>query len=377
MEENVKQVEETKPVKKSRGIKQFFMTTTNGMAIGLFGTLIIGVIFDLFARIPGLEFVSTWSKAIQGLMGAGIGLGVALSLKKTGIVAVTTTTAGFIGNYAFIWLAESGISGAKQFQVSQIGDPLSCYISAILCVLLLGAIMKKKTPVDLILIPLVGILIAITYSCLLAEWVHYITTFIGWLIEKSMDTIPFVMCILISVLTGMALTAPISSVAICVAINIGNTPLAAAAALIGCCTQMVGFAIQSVRDNKVGPVLAIGLGTSMLQFKNIIKNPFIWLPTIITSAIMGPFAMLLPLENAAYYQANNLVSTLSVGAGMGTSGFVGPLNFMVATNYNWIVILEIFGFAILAPILLTFIFDFILRKLGKIKPGDFTLKSDF
>ncbi|MBQ9266372.1 MAG: PTS sugar transporter subunit IIC [Bacilli bacterium] len=357
-------------------LKEKAMTTTNGMAIGLFGTLIIGTIINLFAKIPGAGFISTWALAIQGLMGAGIGLGVALSLKKSGIATVAITAAGFVGNFAFIWVTSGWMPTAELYNVFQIGDPLSCYISSILAVVAITYINQKKTPVDLILIPLVGLVAAILYSAFLAEWVHFVTLFIGWLIEVSTNAVPFIMCILISVLTGMALTAPISSVAICVAISIGNTPLAAAAALIGCSTQMVGFAVQTARDNKWGSVLAVGLGTSMLQFKNIIKNPIIWLPTIITSAILGPFAMLMPLENAQYYIDNGLTSTLSVGAGMGTSGLVGPLNFLAATDYNWIIILEIVGLCILAPIVLVFFLDLLLRKVNLIKQGDLSLKSD-
>ena len=127
--------EEKKPSK----IKSFFiwfknnlMKTTNGMAIGLFGTLIIGTIINLFSKIPNMGFISTWALALQGLMGAGIGLGVALSLKRTGVTAVAITAAGFIGNYAFIWVTHNMMPTAEQWTVFGISDPLSCYISAIL-----------------------------------------------------------------------------------------------------------------------------------------------------------------------------------------------------------------------------------------------------
>jgi uncharacterized membrane protein len=169
----------------------------------------------------------------------------------------------------------------------------------------------------------------------------------------------------------MALTAPISSVAICVAIQIGNVPLAAASALIGCCTQMVGFAVHTARDNKWGSVLAVGLGTSMLQFKNIVRKPLIWVPTIVVSAILGPFAMLFPTIDPS-----GIVSPLSVGAGMGTSGLVGPINFFDAYNYNWVVIVLVLAICIAAPILLVFLVDLLFRKLGWIQKGDFSLNND-
>ncbi len=348
-------------------VKEKLMTTTNGMAIGLFGTLIIGTILDLFAKIPGMAELSTWTTVIKGLMGAGIGLGVALSLKKSGVIVVASMTAGMIGNYAFSF---------SDMKVNSIGDPLSCYISAVLCLLAIKYIMRKKTPVDIILLPLVGLIFSLLYSFLLANYVHYITIGLGWVIEKSFNVVPFLMCIIISVLVGMALTAPISSVALCVAIKIGGTPLAAYAALIGCCTQMVGFAVHTARDNKWGSVIAVGIGTSMLQFKNIVRKPLVWLPTIIASAILGPFAMIMPIQDVAYYTENNSISSLSVAGGMGTSGLVGPLNVLAANDYNWVLIIEVIVFCIILPIILVFLLDLLFRKLGWIKEGDFSLNSD-
>ncbi len=368
MEKNIEnQNAESKWKILSKNLKEKLMTTTNGMAIGLFGTLIIGTILDLFTKIPGFSSLSSFTTVIKGLMGAGIGLGVALSLKKNGVVVVAAMAAGMIGNYAYSFSA-----GA----VSSISDPLSCYLSAVFCLLAIKYIMRKKTPVDIILLPLVGLIFSLVYSFLLANYVHYITLGLGWVIEKTFSVIPFLMCILISVLVGMALTAPISSVAICVAISIGNVPLASYAALIGCCTQMLGFAVHSAYDNKWGSVIAVGLGTSMLQFKNIVRKPLIWLPTIIASAILGPFAMIMPIQDATIYAEKGMTASLSVAGGMGTSGLVGPLNVFAANDYNWILILEVISFCIILPIILVFFLDFLFRKLGWIKKGDFSLSSD-
>lgn len=358
--------------------KNVLMKTTNGMAIGLFGTLIIGTVIALFAKIPGLERIGDWAKIIQGLMGAGIGLGVALSLKRNGVEVVTLMAAGFVGNYAFEWLAFKQIGEAMggevgaQWQVSSIGDPLSCYISVMLTALVIKYLLRKKTPVDLLLIPLVGLSVAISYSFLLAEWIHYVTIAIQFVIKASFSihaSLSVFMCIIISVLMGMALTAPISSVAICVAINIGAVPMAAASALIGCCVQMVGFAVHTARDNKWGSVVAVGIGTSMLQFKNILKKPLIWIPTIAVSAILGPLAMLFPYDKLA----NG--SGLSVGAGMGTCGLVGPLNFFDAFNYHWLVII-IVSSVIIGSGVLVFLVDLLFRKIGLIKEGDFSLSNN-
>lgn len=371
--------------KQKSGIKEFLryckgilMKTTNGMAIGLFGTLIIGTVIALFAKIPGLERIGDFAKIIQGLMGAGIGLGVALSLKRNGVEVVALMAAGFVGNYAFEWLAFKHIGEAMggevgaQFTVNSIGDPLSCYIAVMLAAIVIKYVMRRKTPVDLILIPLVGLSVAITYSFLLAEWVHYITIGIQYVIKVSFDAVPVLMCIIIAVLMGMALTAPISSVAICVAIKIGTVPMAAGAALIGCCVQMVGFAVHTARDNKWGSVIAVGIGTSMLQFKNILKKPLIWVPTIVTSALLGPLAMLFPYKEIAEGVDQ---SVLSVGAGMGTCGLVGPLNFFDAFNYNWLLIVIVLSIIIGSGVIVFFI-DLLFRKLGWFKEGDFSLSND-
>ena len=361
------------PLSIGNRIKQFFMTTTNGMAIGLFGTLIIGTIIDLFAKIPGCAVIGDFAAIIKGLMGAGIGLGVALALKKQGVAVVAVMVAGLIGNYAFHWIDNESL-GFIAFKLQSIGDPLSCYLASLACLGALQLLKGRKTPVDLILIPLIGIVASMLYSFLLAEWVHYVTVGIGAAIEISFQFLPLPMCIIVSVLVGMALTAPISSVAICVAIRIGSTPLAAAAALIGCCTQMVGIAVQTARDNKWGSVLAVGIGTSMLQFKNIIRKPVIWLPAIIASALLAPFAMLFPLEGIDVAAS---VSPLSVAGGMGTSGLVGPLNFLGVIGYdNWLLYVLLIGVCVLGSGLLVFGIDLLFRKLKWIAKGDFSLQND-
>ncbi len=358
-------------------LKDKTMKTTNGMAIGLFGTLIIGTIFDLFAKIPGLSIISSWSTVIKGLMGAGIGLGVALSLNKKGVTVVAAMASGMLGNSMFNWLPAIDSTGNNiQFTITSISDPLSCYISVVLAMLGIKYIMRKKTPVDLLLIPLVGLAIGMAYSLLLSQWVHQVTLFLSQIIEWSFNingVLSFIMCVIVSVLVGMALTAPISSVAICVAISIGGTRLASIAALIGCCTQMLGFAVHTARDNKWGSVIAVGIGTSMLQFKNIIRKPLVWLPTVIVSAVLGPLALTF---NDAWFVEDMSVSALSVSAGMGTSGLVGPLNLWSCTNYCWQSIVWVIGICGVAPLLLVFLIDLLFRHLGWIKSGDFSLQND-
>jgi uncharacterized membrane protein len=352
MEENAVNPNPEVSKKPWKECRDFFASTTNGMAIGLFGTLIIGTIISLFARIPGFESIGVIANLIKGLMGAGIGLGVALSLKLGGVKLVALMAAGALGNLAYEW--SSGT-------IIVVTDPLCCYLSALLAYAAIRYLHPRNTPVDLILIPLLALGLSIAFTYLLSYWVHYVTLGIGKLIELSFQAVPFLMCIVVAVLVGMALTAPISSVAICVAINIGSVPLAAGAALIGCCSQMIGFAVETAYDNKWGNVLAVGLGTSMLQFKNIVRKPLIWVPTTLVSALLAPFALL-------FHFASD-----SVGAGMGTSGLVGLLNTFAVMNYEGAAIVEVLSICVAAPIVLTFLIDGLFRKLGWIKKGDFAL----
>ena len=335
-------------------VKEFLMKTTNGMAIGLFGTLIIGTILSVFADIPGLETIDSFATLVKGLMGAGIGLGVALSLKKQGVSVVALMAAGMAGTLIFSFSDGAFYTAA---------DPLSCYVCTLFALLGLS-FMKKKTPVDLILVPLVGLLFALGYCYLLSDAVHHVTLAIGWVIEASFDIAPLPMCIVVCVLVGMALTAPISSVAICVAVQMGNVPLAAGAAVIGCCVQMLGFAVHTAYDNGWGSVIAVGIGTSMLQFKNILRKPIVWLPTIIVSAILAPFAYIFEFASD------------SVGAGMGTSGLVGLIDTFKVMEYDPLAMTEVLLVCVVAAIVLVFIVDRIFRRMGWIQKGDFTLDSE-
>ena len=338
---------------KLRQARSFVMTTTNGMALGLFGTLIIGTIISVFADIPGLEQIDSFASLIKSLMGAGIGLGVGLSLKKTGVELVTLMAAGMAGTMMFSF-------GSWEFFTAT--DPLSSYICTLVALFALSKL--RRTSLDLILVPLVGLLAALAYCFVLGDAVHQVTLAIGWFIESSFDIAPLPMCIIVCVTVGMALTAPISSVAICVAIGIGNVPLAAGAALIGCCVQMLGFAVHTSRDNGIGSVIAVGIGTSMLQFKNIVRKPVVWLPTIIASALLAPFAYIFDF------------ATDSVGAGMGTSGLVGLIDTFKVMGYDAISIAEVLGVCVVLAIAVVYVLDRLFRYKGIIEDGDFSLQQE-
>ena len=372
-EEETKQ--ENKPSDKPKKFKEvldFIIKTMNGMAYGLFSTLIIGTILSTIASfIPeGIfikEFLITLSTILKMATGIGIGLGIAHSLKLDGLKLICASVSGGIASYFSkikIWelIALNGTMSeyfAKNTGFT-IGDPLSIYVIVIVTILLMKVILKKKTPVDIIIIPLFSLIIAGILSVVICGPVSYLTTIIGNFVNEATEYQPLLMGIIIAVVMGMALTAPISSAAI--SATLGLSGLAGGASVIGCAVQMVGFAVMSRKDNNVGTVVSVGVGTSMLQFKNILKKPIIWLPTIIVSAILGPIGTTL-----------FKLKCNSSGAGMGTSGLVGifgTIEEMGGFNNSWLAILVLL---IVAPIVLVWIVDLLFRKLNLIKKGDLTV----
>lgn len=356
-----------KPVSKNTVLKKFWdyvIKTMNGMAYGLFATLIIGTIIGTVAGFladgsTAKELLNQLATLLKNSTGLGIGVGIAWSLKYDGIKLISIASAGAIAAYFCYNL------GTKGHCVNQTGDPLTIYLVVIATSVLMSQIFRKKTPVDIIIIPLFTSLVSAALTYLVSEYVVMVTKALSDYIAIATEYQPLLMGIVIAVIMGMALTAPISSAAIASIVFVGTEgaiTIAGGAALIGCCTQMVGFAIMSRKDNGFGTCLAIGVGTSMLQFKNILKKPVIWLPTIIASAILGALSTtLISLE------------CMGVAAGMGTSGLVGivgTISEMGTDPKIWMIIL---GFEIIAPLVLVFIFDLIFRKLKWIKEGDLKL----
>ncbi len=358
---------------KLKKVFDFVLTTTNGMAYGLFATLIIGTIIGAIGRIFGFfdntvcNFLSTTfnesGTVLQSLTGVGIGIGIALSLKFDILKTIALAIVGEIA--AFFSLSTKFVSDGTISNVIKIGDPLTIYLVVITVAILINAILKKKTPVDIILIPLFSVIIGMISAILIRYPTIYITYAIQWVIDVATTAQPFIMGVVVAVLMGMALTAPISSAAIAAIVfsNAQNSPglaIASGAAIVGCCTQMIGFAIQSRKDNKLGMVVSVAIGTSMLQFKNILKKPIIWLPTIIASAILGPFATLV-LH----------VQCFGADAGMGTAGLVGQIGTIMSMGAsNWQTWIAVFGLELVAPALLVLFIDLLFRKLNLIKEGD-------
>lgn len=369
------EVNEIKNEKLSKKILNFVITTMNGMAYGLFATLIIGTIIATISRIfPNDSFLyailNQSANVLKMLTGVGIGIGIARSLKLDSLKLITCSVAGGIASYCGgikIWelFALENQTITEYFNLHckmQIGDPLTIYVVVICVILLTELIFKKKTPIDIIIIPLFVTICASFFTTILGGPVSYITSLIGKFINEATEMQPFIMGIIIAVVMGMALTAPISSAAIAIAFSING--LAGGAAVVGCCVQMLGFAVMSFRDNNIGTSVSVGIGTSMLQFKNIIKKPIIWLPTIIVSAILGPLATCL----------FKTCCTPS-GAGMGTSGLVGIIEVIEYDIINFGLvrtssILSICLLLVVLPIVLVWIVDLIFRRFKLINKGD-------
>ncbi len=336
----------------------FIATTSSGMALGLFSTLIVGTILkQLFSIGNGFQIGIDISNLLMSLMGCGIALGVSLSYDKN-IKPLELISLTVLGGISSAISLESPTTPIPTFTINGGSkNPLHIYLVVILTIFILKKIFTKKTALDILLIPLSYVIIGSILGFILIYPSYYLIYVIQIFIETTMPLIPIIMSIIISIVMGMILTMPISSVAVCVAISIGNVPLAAGAALIGCSAQMIGFATQSIRaKNSIGKSISVGIGTSMLYWSNIIKKPTIWLPTICTSAILGPIGVCLL----------NTQSTSS-GAGMGSCGLVGQLSVIEAMGINnpntWLSIILI---QFIGSIVLTFLFDYIFKDKLKL-----------
>ena len=356
--------------KKMKKVLDFIIKTMNGMAYGLFSTLIIGTIIGTIGGFfPEKSFVFSFLNSIaaclKNLTGIGIGLGIAWSMKLDGLKLISAAASGGIASYFSnikIWQLFSleNMTFNQYFTLNsgfRIGDPLSIYCVVIAVTLLMNLILKKKTPVDIIIIPLLTLMMASIISIIICGPVSYVTTLIGNFVNTATEAEPFFMGILIAVIMGMALTAPISSAAI--AVTIGLNGLAGGAAVVGCCVQMLGFAVMSRKDNNIGTVISVGIGTSMLQFKNILKKPIIWLPTIIVSAVLGPIGTCL-----------FKIKCTASGAGMGTSGLVGIFGTIEGMKDSNGTVPTVAILLVILPIVLVYVVDLLFRKFNLIKKDD-------
>lgn len=345
-------------------LNRVFIDGLSGMAQGLFATLIVGTIIQQIGTLVGGEVGNTIfliGKVAAAMTGAGIGVGVASRYKESPLVILSAATSGMVGAFAGNLMAGKVlVDGVMHF--SGPGEPLGAFIAAYIGIEA-GHIVSGKTKVDILVTPIVSILAGSAVGLLVGPTISRIMASLGALINWGTEQQPFLMGIVVSVLMGMILTLPISSAALGVILNLSG--LAAGAATVGCCCNMVGFAVASYRENKVGGLLAQGIGTSMLQVPNIVRKPIIWLPAILSSAILGPVGtVVLKMTSNA------------TGSGMGTAGLVGQImtwQTMTATEPVNIVLIKILAIQIILPAIVTLAISEFMRKQGWIKQGDMKL----
>lgn len=342
-------------------LNRLFIDGLSGMAYGLFSTLIIGTILCQIAKLVGNNVVSDYLFAMgnvaKTLTGAGIGVGVACKLKSAPLTTVAAAVCGMIG--AFPNLA------TEAFVVGKPGEPLGAFIAAYVAIEV-GALVAGKTKVDIIVTPVCCILAGAVAGYFVGPYISLAMRWLGNVVNVNVEKYPFLGGMAISVLMGIILTLPISSAAVGISMEISG--LAAGAATVGCCCNMVGFAVISYRENKFGGLVAQGLGTSMLQVPNIVRNPLIWLPSIISSAILGPVSSVL------FKMVSN-----PEGSGMGSAGLVGQFmsyNSMVENGFTPVVtLLEILLMHFILPAALSLAISEAMRKMKLIKPNDLKLEA--
>ncbi len=345
-------------------LDRIFIEGLSGMAHGLFATLIVGTIIQQIGTLVGGQtgnLLYAIGKVAAALTSAGIGVGVAYRFHASALVVLSTATAGMVGGFASKLLAGTVLQdGAMVFAGP--GEPLGAFLAAYIGIEV-GQLIAGKTKIDILLTPIVTVGAGSFAGLLAGPPISRFMAKIGEMINWGTEQQPLVMGIVVSVLMGMALTLPISSAALGVILNLNG--LAAGAATIGCCCNMVGFAVASFRENKIGGLLAQGIGTSMLQIPNIVRNPLIWLPAILSSAILGPVGTLvLKMTNNA------------TGSGMGTAGLVGQImtwQTMTATEPSTIVLIKIFVIQIILPAIVTAAIAEFMRRKKWIKQGDMKL----
>ena len=348
----------------NKGVDRYLIKGLGGMASGLFCTLIIGLIIKQIGTfIPGNlgSILISISQIATVLTGIGIAIGTAHSLGAPKLVLYASAVNGLIGAYA-VHLVDGRLINEGAILLSGPGDPLSAFIATVIG-LEIGCLVAGKTKLDILVTPAVTICAGATVGLLLGPPVASFTTMLGETIQYATELQPLIMGIVISVLMGVFLTLPISSAAI--GLILGLSGIAAGAATAGCAAQMVGFAVMSYRENGMNGLFAQGLGTSMLQMPNIIRNPRVWLPPIIASAITGPLAtMVFKMEN------------IPAGAGMGTSGLVGPImtwQTMSGTASPALVGVGILLLHFVLPAVITLGVAEWMRKKEWIKAGDLKL----
>ena len=332
-------------------VKRYLIDAMGAMAQGLFCSLLMGTIINTIGQQFNIEYLTTVGAFCTAMSGPAMAAAIGYALQAPPLVLFSMVVVGSAANT---------LGGA--------GGPLAVLVIAILAAEC-GKAVSRETKVDLLVTPGVTILVGVVLSTLIAPPIGAAASALGNLIMYATELQPFFMGILVSVITGIFLTLPISSAAICAAL--GLTGLAGGAAVAGCSAQMVGFAIMSFKENGWGGLVSQGIGTSMLQMGNIVKNPKIWIAPILSSAITGPIA-------TCFFKME--MNGAPVSSGMGTCGLVGQIGVYsgwvadgkAVTAFDWLGLILI---CFILPGILTYTFGQIERKLGWIEEGDLKLNQ--
>lgn len=337
-------------------LKRYGVDCLSAMAQGLFCSLLIGTIIKTLGEQTGLAFLVTVGSYATAMAGPAMAISIGFSLQAPPLVLFSLVAVGGAANE---------LGGA--------GGPLAVLLIAILAAEC-GKLVANETKIDILVTPFVTIFVGVAFSSLLAPAIGRAASAVGQLIMWATELQPFLMGIFVSVVVGIALTLPISSAAICAALSL--TGLAGGAAVAGCCANMVGFAVMSFKENKWGGLISQGIGTSMLQMGNILKNPKIWIPPIVASAVTGPIATCI-----FKLQMNGT----PVSSGMGTCGLVGQIgvytgwvndiaagNKAAITAFDWIGLIMI---SFVLPALISLLLGNLLRKIGWIRENDLKLNE--
>ena len=314
----------------------YFVEATSAMAQGLFCSLLIGLIFSTIGKSLEIPFLIEIGGFAMSMLGAAIGASIATALKAPNLVLFSCIITGFIGN--------------------KLGGAVGAYLAVVISCEL-GKLVSKETKLDILVTPCFTILTGAAVAFFVAPSIAEIMQLFGIVIMKATELHPFFMGMIVSGVMGILLTLPISSAAISIMIGLGG--LAAGAATVGCSSQMVGFAVASYRENKLAGLVSQGLGTSMLQIGNIVKNPYIWVPAILTSIILGPVSTLV-------FKMTNIPA----GAGMGTCGLVGQVTTITSMGSSSTVLIKIVVLHFILPAIIAFTISEIMRKFKLIEYGD-------
>ncbi len=359
----------------------YFVDVMSAMALGLFASLLISTILGTVADYTHLAFFDTIAKFAKDSTGMAIGVAIAYKMGADPLLLFSCASVGAMSNQMGAIIRDGAIISWAAIEKGDVGTvfysagPAGAFFAVIIaCVI--GKLVSKRTKVDILVTPIVTLVAGFGASWLICPLVSYVMYYLGIFIASATTLQPLLMGVVCSVIMGVILTLPISSAAICamifsqtaleVAVINGTDSgflLAGGAAAVGCCAQMVGFAVISFRENKWGGIVSQGLGTSMLQMGNIVKNPLIWIPPTLASAFTGPIATcLFKLE------------CMGVSAGMGTCGLVGPIGIFSSMGFGARSIIGVLLLCIVAPAVLSLIFSEIMRKLGWIKKDDLKLE---